>query len=321
AQRDDVERASGARGLDNRLLPRVELEDGRRVRLLGQPAACALEVLGRVLEREVDVGAVREVQVDADAAFLDLGLDADQVLGDGERGLERLRHRLLEHLRLDAGVVDARADLRVHDGGQQVQRQPGQEEAAEHQHHGRQHDGADGPADREARDVGAVPAGRVLAHDPGVLLSSPGVAVLAGSSGRLVVPGPGGTSAPTGSPAASPPTAVRFTTRTLTPSRSTLPPTTTTVSPGWSPARTSTRPSEVRPVRMSRRTALPSSTMKTASAPAAPTTAVAGTSVTPSRCSSVNVARARKPGRAIDASAPSMATSTGTRRVAGSAAG
>src|SRR5690606_19995907 len=220
---------------------------------------------------------------------------------------ERLGDRLLEHLRLHARIVDARPDLRVHDGGQQVERQVGEEEPAEHQHHGRHHDGADGPAAREARDVGAVPAGGVLAHDPGVLLSSPGVAVLVASSGRPVVPGPGGTSAPTGNPAASPPTAVRFTTRTSTPSRSTLPPTTMTVSPGSSPARTSTRPSEVRPVRMSRRTALPSSTMKTASAPAAPTIAVAGTSVTPSRCSSVNVARARKPGRAIEASAPSMA--------------
>src|SRR5690606_25862775 len=128
---------------------------------------------------------------------------------------------------------------------QQVERQARQEEAAEHQHHGRQHDGADGPADREARNVGAVPAGRVLAHDPGVLLSSPGVALLAAPSGWPAVPGPGGTSAPAGTPAASPPRVARFTTRTSTPSRSTLPPTTTTVSPGWSPARTSTRPSEV----------------------------------------------------------------------------
>jgi hypothetical protein len=47
------------------------------------------------------------MQVDADAALLDLRLDADQVLGRGERGLERLGDRLLEHLRLDAAVVDA----------------------------------------------------------------------------------------------------------------------------------------------------------------------------------------------------------------------
>jgi hypothetical protein len=55
------------------------------------------------------------VQIDADAAFGDVGLDAGQVLGRGERGLERLRNRFFEHLRLDATIRDVRAHVWIDD--------------------------------------------------------------------------------------------------------------------------------------------------------------------------------------------------------------
>ena len=69
-QRDEVAGLGGEPGLVDRLLLRVELPDRGRVGLLGELPTRALEVLRGVLEREVDVGAVGEVQRDADAPFL-----------------------------------------------------------------------------------------------------------------------------------------------------------------------------------------------------------------------------------------------------------
>jgi hypothetical protein len=152
AQRHEVARGRRERHLVDRQPRGVRLPDGRRLGLLGELRAGAVERGGRVLEREVDVGAVGEVQLDPDAPFLDLRLDAREVLGGGERRLERFGHRLLEHARLDARVVHADADLRVDDARQQVERQAGDEQPAEHEDHRGEHHRPDGTADRPAGD-------------------------------------------------------------------------------------------------------------------------------------------------------------------------
>src|SRR5690606_2587395 len=291
AEPDQIPCLGRERGLEDRHLRRVELVDRGRVRVVGEPAAGTLHVLRRVLEREVDVRAVVEVQIDPDPAFLDLGLELDQLLGRGERRLERLRDRLFQDLGLHALVRDADAHVGIDDRRQQVERQPREEEETEHQHDRRHHEGADRSADREARYAAPslLPGPALLAH---LALSKPGT--------------PSGMSPPT---------------RTSMPSRNAGFPATTTTSPTSRPETISTLPSDIAPVRTGRRRALPSSTTNTDSEPALPSTADAGTRRACIVVFSFNDTRARNPVRASWAPSPSSATSTGTRRVVGSAVG
>ena len=66
-------------------LRRVALRRDRGIRLFRQPSANALDVLGRVLDREIDVRAVLELEPDVDVPRGDVGVDALQVLRDRER--------------------------------------------------------------------------------------------------------------------------------------------------------------------------------------------------------------------------------------------
>ena len=108
--------------LEDRDLGRVELEDVGRLGLDRQPGAGAIEVLRGVLEREVDVGAVAEVQIDVAVALGGLALELDQVLGGRQARLEDLGDLLLHDLRSDSRVGHADADLRIDDLRQQIER-------------------------------------------------------------------------------------------------------------------------------------------------------------------------------------------------------
>ena len=67
--------------------------------------------------------------------------------------LERPRDELLHLERADARVVDADADRRLRDVGQQVDRQAGQRDAAEQDDDAADHRHHDGPFNRKARDA------------------------------------------------------------------------------------------------------------------------------------------------------------------------
>ena len=87
AQPDAIEVAFDADAHDRQRV-RVELEHHRRVRFLRQPAAHPIQTVAHVVGRLVQVGAPREVQRDAAAAFRRRRLEP---LEAGDRA-----HRLLD---------------------------------------------------------------------------------------------------------------------------------------------------------------------------------------------------------------------------------
>ncbi len=164
AEPHEVTRRRGERDLVHRDLRRVRLPDCGRVGLFRQLRACAVEVGGGILQCEIDIGAVAEVEIDAHPTFLHLGLDSHQVLGGGERRLERLGHCLFHHPRLDPRVVDPDPDLGIDNLGEEVERQPPEKDQTQHHYDRREHHRADGPHDGPAGQLRPPLVRNLCAH-------------------------------------------------------------------------------------------------------------------------------------------------------------
>ena len=150
AQLDAVERAVDA--LDghphDREGVRIELVDDRRIRVLGEPGAHAIDARADLVHRLVQVVAPREVHADVADAFVRGGGDLLEAGHRAQLLLERPGEELLDLERSDAQVRHSDRDRRPRDVRQQVHGQSRQrdapeqdDDAADHRHHDRTLDG------------------------------------------------------------------------------------------------------------------------------------------------------------------------------------
>ena len=152
AQRDRVEVALDADAHD-RERGRVELEDGRRVGVLGQAAADAVDAGADLVGGLVEIGAPGEVEAHGAVAFRRGRVDLVEA-GDGaHRLLDRPRDQLFHLERPDAGVADPDGDRWEADVRHQVDRQLGQRDGAEQHDDEAQHEHRHRSGDGESRDT------------------------------------------------------------------------------------------------------------------------------------------------------------------------
>ncbi len=164
---DGIEVAEGPE-LQDRLLGRVELAQGRPVDLVGQAADDPVEALPDVVGRGVEVGPPGEHDPDGARAFRRRGEDLLDP-GHGAQGLlDRPGDDLLDLLgpRVRVGGVDVEGG--IDDLGHEVDGQAGERDEADDDDDERHHPGEDGPADGEFGELHRL---------------SPGAFFLAGRSG------------------------------------------------------------------------------------------------------------------------------------------
>ena len=152
AQRHRVEVAFDADAHDGHRV-RVELEHGRRIRVLGHAAADAIDARPHLVRGFVEVGAPGKLQPHHARPFLRGRVDLLEA-GDGRhRLLDGPRDQLLHFERPDSRIADAHRDAREFRLGHQVDRQARQRDGAQQDHHEADHEHRHGTMDGEARNT------------------------------------------------------------------------------------------------------------------------------------------------------------------------
>jgi hypothetical protein len=135
---------------------RVELEDDRRVGVLGQRRADPVESAAHVVGRGIEVRAPGEVQAHDALALRGGRVELIETGDRADRLLNRTRDELLHLERPDALVVHADGDARKREIRHQVDRQPDERDAAEQDDDRADHEHRDRAVDGETWDAHAV---------------------------------------------------------------------------------------------------------------------------------------------------------------------